>query len=78
MYLVLMSEILLLIFIGYLSSKTNQMNSVHSANVDEIHDMPMNAITRPIPSILDNEKVESLMETISKVCSGFTDINYET
>lgn len=43
------------------------MDSVHSANIHEMHEMPMNAITRPIPSILDNKKVESLMETISKV-----------
>ncbi|XP_055840552.1 putative sulfiredoxin isoform X2 [Episyrphus balteatus] len=38
--------------------------SVHSASVDEVHDVPMSEIHRPIPSILDEEKVQSLMATL--------------
>ncbi|XP_052562542.1 putative sulfiredoxin isoform X1 [Culex pipiens pallens] len=40
------------------------MTSVHSAGIAEVHEMPMSAIVRPIPSELDNAKVESLMATI--------------
>ncbi|XP_055617234.1 putative sulfiredoxin isoform X2 [Toxorhynchites rutilus septentrionalis] len=40
------------------------MNSVHSAGLAEVHEMPMSVINRPIPSVLDNNKVQSLMDTI--------------
>lgn len=43
------------------------MESVHSNGIEEIHDVPMAVITRPIPPVLDENKVKSLMETIS-VC----------
>ncbi|KAM7346713.1 sulfiredoxin [Cochliomyia hominivorax] len=53
------------------SNKTNKMptnshidSSVHSAGIDEIHMVPMSVIHRPIPPVLDEEKVKSLMETI--------------
>eukprot|EP00128_Syssomonas_multiformis_P000851 Colp12_sorted_trinity150504_noHs@14433 len=39
--------------------------SVHTANIEEIYDMPIDAIIRPIPSILCEKKVEGLIETIS-------------
>ena len=39
-------------------------NSIHGASITEIHDIPMAVVTRPIPSILDETKVLSLMETI--------------
>ncbi|KAL9881111.1 sulfiredoxin isoform 3-T3 [Glossina fuscipes fuscipes] len=38
--------------------------TVHTANIDEIHEVPINVIRRPIPSVLDEDKVKSLMETI--------------
>lgn len=38
--------------------------SVHSANVQEIHVMPISEIIRPIPSVLDEKKVDSLVETL--------------
>ncbi|XP_058832210.1 putative sulfiredoxin isoform X2 [Topomyia yanbarensis] len=38
--------------------------SIHSAGIAEIHEMPMAVINRPIPSVLDNAKVQSLMESI--------------
>ena len=40
------------------------MDSIHSASIQEIFDMPIECINRPIPSILDDKKVQSLMETI--------------
>lgn len=51
------------------SNKMNATNgevdrSVHSASIDEVHEVPMSVIHRPIPSVLDEEKVKSLMETI--------------
>ncbi|XP_017111674.1 putative sulfiredoxin isoform X1 [Drosophila elegans] len=38
--------------------------TIHSAGIAEIHNVPMSVIQRPIPSVLDEKKVESLMETI--------------
>lgn len=43
--------------------------SVHSANIDEIHVMPIKEIIRPIPSVLDENKVDSLVETLKVSCS---------
>ncbi|TDG43673.1 hypothetical protein AWZ03_009916 [Drosophila navojoa] len=39
-------------------------NSVHSAGIEEVHNVPMSVIKRPIPSVLDEMKVQSLMATI--------------
>ncbi|KAM6981851.1 sulfiredoxin-1 [Tautogolabrus adspersus] len=38
--------------------------SIHSDNVKEVHHVPMDVIIRPIPSVLDELKVQSLMDTI--------------
>ncbi|KAH8354845.1 hypothetical protein KR084_011737 [Drosophila pseudotakahashii] len=38
--------------------------TIHSAGIAEIHMVPMSVIQRPIPSVLDEKKVQSLMETI--------------
>ncbi|KRF82595.1 sulfiredoxin isoform X1 [Drosophila virilis] len=38
--------------------------SVHSAGIEEVHNVPMSVIKRPIPSVLDELKVLSLMDTI--------------
>ncbi|KAG9339217.1 hypothetical protein JZ751_023911 [Albula glossodonta] len=42
----------------------NKTMSIHSDNIEEIHDIPMDVIIRPIPPVLDDEKVQSLMNTI--------------
>lgn len=39
--------------------------SVHSAGVEQIHEMPLNEIIRPIPPQVDEEKVKSLMDALS-------------
>uniref|UniRef100_A0A1A9WX01 sulfiredoxin n=1 Tax=Glossina brevipalpis TaxID=37001 RepID=A0A1A9WX01_9MUSC len=41
--------------------------TVHTASIDEIHEVPISVIRRPIPSVLDENKVKSLMETIENV-----------
>ncbi|KAL1488477.1 hypothetical protein ABEB36_014946 [Hypothenemus hampei] len=41
------------------------MTSIHAGNIAEVHEVPLSVITRPIPPILDEEKVKSLMDTIS-------------
>lgn len=43
---------------------TNEPTSIHSALIDEIYDIPMKEIIRPLLSVLDENKVESMMETI--------------
>ncbi|KAL9988229.1 hypothetical protein ACROYT_G002651 [Oculina patagonica] len=39
-------------------------SSVHSAGITEVHQVPINVINRPIPPVLEEEKVKSLMKTI--------------
>ncbi|XP_022793350.1 sulfiredoxin-1-like [Stylophora pistillata] len=39
-------------------------SSVHSDGIKEVHQVPMNVINRPIPSVLEEEKVQSLIQTI--------------
>ncbi|XP_068139836.1 sulfiredoxin [Drosophila tropicalis] len=43
-----------------------KMDTVHSAGIAEIHNVPMSVIKRPIPSVLDEKKVLSLIETIKQ------------
>jgi len=43
---------------------SNESPSIHSASIDKIYNIPMKDIIRPLPSILDEKKVQSLMETI--------------
>ena len=43
-------------------------NSVHSAGITEVHRVPINVINRPIPPVLEEEKVKSLMKTIQVSC----------
>lgn len=44
--------------------------SIHSAGIGEIHDVPMKDIIRPFKSILDDQKVVSLMETLLVILSA--------
>lgn len=50
-----------------MSSSNSENRSIHSAQINEIHDVPMSVIHRPIPPVLDENKVQSLMQTF-KVC----------
>ncbi|XP_030382297.1 putative sulfiredoxin [Scaptodrosophila lebanonensis] len=40
--------------------------TIHTASIAEVHNIPMSAIKRPIPPILDEQKVASLMDTIKQ------------
>ncbi|XP_065199808.1 sulfiredoxin-1 isoform X2 [Planococcus citri] len=40
------------------------MTSIHSKTVEEVYDIPMEVIKRPLQSVLDEEKVRSLMDTL--------------
>lgn len=44
--------------------RNSDITSVHSHQIHEVHDVPLHVLIRPIPSILDEDKVKSLMETI--------------
>lgn len=39
-------------------------SSVHSAGIVEVHQVPISVINRPIPPVLEEDKVKSLMKTI--------------
>ncbi|XP_050663744.1 putative sulfiredoxin isoform X2 [Leptidea sinapis] len=47
-------------------STASVMTSIHSAYVGEVHDVPISVIIRPFIPELDEDKVQSLMETIQK------------
>lgn len=44
--------------------KNSDNRSIHSDSIEEVHNVPMHVIVRPIPSVLDELKVQSLMNTI--------------
>ncbi|OQV14707.1 putative sulfiredoxin [Hypsibius exemplaris] len=48
-----------------LSTTTEEQSSIHGRNVNEIHMVPFQVITRPIPPVLDDKKVCSLISAIS-------------
>lgn len=47
---------------GVKSSWDNR--SVHSDTIEEVHNVPLQVIIRPFPPELDEQKVQSLMDTI--------------
>nr|NP_001298556.1 sulfiredoxin-1 [Papilio polytes]BAM19266.1 simila to CG6762 [Papilio polytes] len=48
------------------TQNSGRMTSIHSAYIEEVHDVPISVITRPFIPELDEKKVQSLMETIQK------------
>ncbi|KAK2851784.1 hypothetical protein Q5P01_008060 [Channa striata] len=49
------------------ATSTNDENrSIHSDIVEEVHNVPLNIIIRPIPPVLDELKVQSLVDTIQE------------
>ncbi|XP_076090453.1 sulfiredoxin-1-like [Mytilus galloprovincialis] len=51
---------------GMSTPNTYNDKTVHAAHIEEVHNVPLNVIIRPIPSILEEEKVDSLMHTIQE------------
>ncbi|KAL7828722.1 hypothetical protein SRHO_G00323560 [Serrasalmus rhombeus] len=49
-----------------MGSLNHENRSIHSDNVEEVHNIPMDVIIRPIPSVLDEQKVQSLMDTVKE------------
>lgn len=41
------------------------MSSIHAANINEIHDIPMKILIRPFVAEVNEEKVQSLMKSLS-------------
>jgi hypothetical protein len=46
--------------------KMSVERSIHSAGIEEIYNMPITEINRPIPSVLDLKKVDSIANTLQK------------
>lgn len=40
--------------------------SIHSDHIAEIHEVPFHVLIRPFQSVLDEDKVQSLMETLTQ------------
>ncbi|XP_031700602.1 sulfiredoxin-1 [Anarrhichthys ocellatus] len=49
----------------------NNNRSIHSDSVEEVHNVPMHVIIRPIPPVLDELKVQSIMNTIKVIMFYF-------
>ncbi|KAM7411378.1 hypothetical protein PAMA_021396 [Pampus argenteus] len=47
-------------------NKSSDNRSVHSDGIQEVHNVPIHVIVRPIPPVLDEQKVQSLMNTIQE------------
>lgn len=41
------------------------MTSIHASGIEEVHEMPISALIRPFKSELEEDKVESLIATLS-------------
>ncbi|XP_018542863.1 sulfiredoxin-1 [Lates calcarifer] len=46
--------------------KHSDNRSIHSDMVEEVHHVPLNVLIRPFPPVLDDLKVQSLMDTIKE------------
>ena len=58
---------------------TSQVNtSIHAAHITDVHMVPMHVIMRPIPPVLDDAKVVSLMKTISAVSINSDDSSHSS
>ncbi|XP_076354070.1 sulfiredoxin isoform X2 [Tachypleus tridentatus] len=47
-----------------ISRDLTSASSIHADHISEIHDVPMSVLIRPFPSVLDEEKVRSLMKVL--------------
>lgn len=47
-----------------MGSLSRENRSIHSDNIQDVHNIPMDVIIRPIPPVLDEQKVQSLMTSI--------------
>jgi len=47
-------------------------SSIHSSSRAEIYDIPMNVIIRPFPAVVNEEKVESLMNSLKNIDTEHT------
>jgi hypothetical protein len=48
-------------------SSNEPISSIHSALIDEVYDVPMKEISRPLLSVINEDKVQSLIETIQVI-----------
>lgn len=46
------------------SQRNVRYNSIHSAGIEEVHDVPLSVIIRPFQAVLEEPKLASLMDTI--------------
>ncbi|KTF84472.1 hypothetical protein cypCar_00002155 [Cyprinus carpio] len=54
------------VFTRNMGSLIGENRSIHSDNIQDVHNIPMDVIIRPIPPVLDEQKVQSLMTTIQE------------
>ena len=48
-------------------SSNEPISSIHSALIDEVYDIPMKEISRPLLSVINDDKVQSIIETIEVI-----------
>lgn len=48
----------------FVVAMSSEFTSIHSHQISEVHEVPMNVIIRPFPPEVNEEKVKSLMDTL--------------
>lgn len=43
----------------------NESTSIHSSQIDEVHEIPMKVLIRPFPPEVNDSKIQSLMMTLN-------------
>ncbi|XP_058641684.1 sulfiredoxin-1 [Onychostoma macrolepis] len=54
------------VFRRNMGSLSRENRSIHSDNIQDVHNIPMDVIIRPIPPVLDEQKVQSLMTSVQE------------
>ncbi|XP_012253899.1 sulfiredoxin-1 [Athalia rosae] len=53
------------VFQNLYSTMSCELTSIHAGNIEEVHEIPMRVLIRPFPPEIDEEKIQSLMTTLS-------------
>lgn len=61
-----------------MASESEGRPSIHSSHIAQVHEVPIGFIKRPIPPLLDEAKVHSLMQTYKVVKKWTLKLDIET
>lgn len=56
-----------------MADECGHVTSIHGDHIKEVHEVPMRVIIRPIPSLLEEDKVQSIIATLLQQDSSVRD-----